>query len=382
MKKTVAAVIVGAGSSARMKTDKMMLNILGQSVIERTVRVFSKSGLFDEIILVTSKKNEENFKELFKDKNIKIVLGGETRAQSVLNGVKCATSNFVMIHDGARPLVTVDIIKNVLDRALEFKASACAVKCKDSVKTVEEGFIKSTVKRESIMLMQTPQCFEKEILFRAYEKSDGAETDDCEILEKTGAKIKIVEGSYENIKLTTKEDILVAESIIRKREGQVNTMRVGTGFDTHQLTEDRPLIIGGVKIPYEKGLLGHSDADVLIHAVIDALFGAAALGDIGTHFPDKDEKYKGISSMLLLKEAGNLVKKEGYGVENIDTTIIIQSPKMAPYIDEMRKNISCALDTDISKISIKAKTNEKMGFTGRGEGVEARATVLLGLRRN
>lgn len=377
MKKTVAAVIVGAGSSTRMKIDKMTLNVCGKSVIERTIDIFLKCEYIDEIILVTSNKNEEIFKELFKDKNIKIVLGGETRGQSVLNGVKCAASDFVMIHDGARPLVTADIIKSVYDEAISSKAAACAVKCKDSVKMVKEGFIESTVKRDSLLLMQTPQCFEKELLFRAYEKSDGTETDDCEILEKTGAKIKIVEGSYENIKLTTAEDILVMESIIRKREGMEKKMRVGTGFDTHRLTTGRPLIIGGVKIPYEKGLLGHSDADVLIHAVIDALLGAAALGDIGAHFPDTDEKYKGIDSLLLLKETKNLVKKEGFTVENIDTTIIVQSPKMAPYIQEMRENIANALEVDVSKISIKAKTNEKMGFTGRGEGVEARATVLL-----
>ena len=154
-------------------------------------------------------------------------------------------------------------------------------------------------------------------------------------------------------------------------------MRIGTGFDTHRLTEGRELIIGGVNIPYEKGLLGHSDADVLIHAVIDALFGAAALGDIGTHFPDTDERYKGASSMLLLREAARLVKEAGYQIGNVDTTLIVQKPKMAPHIAGMVKNLAKAMELDEGSVSVKAKTNEQMGFTGRGEGIEARASVLI-----
>ena len=154
-------------------------------------------------------------------------------------------------------------------------------------------------------------------------------------------------------------------------------MRIGTGFDTHRLTEGRPLIIGGVNIPYEKGLAGHSDADVLVHAVIDALFGAAALGDIGKHFPDTDERYKGADSMLLLQEAASLVRSKGYEIGNVDTTIIVQSPKMAPHIMPMRENLARAMGVDVNRVSGKAKTNEHMGFTGRGEGIEARATALL-----
>jgi 2-C-methyl-D-erythritol 2,4-cyclodiphosphate synthase len=154
-------------------------------------------------------------------------------------------------------------------------------------------------------------------------------------------------------------------------------MRIGTGFDTHRLTEGRKLILGGVEIPHDKGLLGHSDADALIHAIIDALFGAAALGDIGTHFPDSDDSYKGISSILLLEKAAEKLRNAGYKIGNIDTTLIVQSPKMAPFIPAMRENIAKALNVDISKVSIKAKSNEHMGFTGRGEGIEARATALI-----
>ena len=153
--------------------------------------------------------------------------------------------------------------------------------------------------------------------------------------------------------------------------------RIGTGFDTHRLSEGRKLIIGGVDIPFEKGLLGHSDADVLIHAVIDALFGACALGNIGQHFPDNDEAYRGVSSMLLLEKCAEIIGAAGYKIGNIDTTIIVQKPKMAPYIEKMRVNLAAALKIDVACVSVKAKTNEEMGFTGRSEGIEARASVLV-----
>ena len=198
-------------------------------------------------------------------------------------------------------------------------------------------------------------------------------------MEKAGGKITVVEGSYENIKLTTVEDIATANGILRQREnsGGEFGVRIGTGFDTHKLVEGRALILGGVEIPFEKGLLGHSDADVLVHAVIDALFGASALGDIGTHFPDTDAKYKGVSSIKLLEEAVRLVREAGYEIGNVDSTVIVQSPKMAPHIAAMRENLAEAMKIDENCVSVKAKTNEHMGFTGRGEGIEARAVVLL-----
>ena len=154
-------------------------------------------------------------------------------------------------------------------------------------------------------------------------------------------------------------------------------MRVGMGYDVHRLVEDRKLIIGGVEIPYEKGLLGHSDADVLLHAIMDALLGAAALGDIGKHFPDNDDRYKGISSLELLRQVGKLLDEKNYVIENIDATIIAQKPKMRPYIDEMRKNIADTLKLDIDRVNVKATTEEKLGFTGRLEGISAHAVCLI-----
>lgn len=376
--KTVSAIIVAAGSGTRMGRDKMLINLFGKSVLSRTVEVFSSTGFFDEIIIVCSEKNMDTFAEELKQYSVKLVLGGTTRGESSYAGIDAAQGEFLLIHDGARPLVTREIIENTLIACIKTGCAAAGVKSKDTIKTVTpDNMIASTVDRETAVLIQTPQAFKKELIKSAYEKYGFQMTDDCALMEKMGAKVEIVDGNYENLKLTTAEDIVTAEGILRKRGIGGVGMRIGTGFDTHRLTEGRPLIIGGVNIPYEKGLAGHSDADVLIHAVIDALFGAAALGDIGKHFPDTDEKYKGADSMLLLEEAVREVRNAGYEIGNIDVTLIAQAPKMAPHIDSMRENLARAMNVSAQAVSIKAKTNEHMGFTGRGEGIEARAVALI-----
>ena len=382
--KTVSAIIVAAGSSRRMGRDKMLLALSEKSVIARTAEAFCAAEFIDEIIIVAGEQNilpfEKEMEKYLLSEKVRIIKGGESRGESSLLGIKAASGEYVMIHDGARPLVTKSIIENTLAACIETGAAAAGVKSKDTIKEIfPDNTIKNTVPREYAVLIQTPQAFIRENIIEAYEKFGFGETDDCALMEKLGKSVKIVEGSYENIKLTTDEDIATAEGILKKREDikGAEKMRIGTGFDTHRLTEGRKLIIGGTEIPYEKGLLGHSDADVLIHAVIDALFGAAALGDIGSHFPDTDEKYRGVSSMLLLEQATRLVRESGYEIGNVDTTLIAQSPKMASYIMDMRENMARAMGVEVNLVSVKAKTNEKMGFTGRGEGIEARAVVLL-----
>jgi len=404
-----------------MGFDKMRHKLFGKSVIVRTVEAFFNCRFIDEIIVVSSPENEAFYKaEFIKHslyEKINIVRGGKTRGESSLNGLYSAKGRYVLIHDGARPLVTEKIIKDTCDAVISHNAAAPGVMPKDTVKTVFNGFVDKTVDRSKTVLIQTPQGFLRDSIISAYENCTEELSDDCSVYERAGGKIKITEGSYENIKLTTPEDMIMAEQIIKKAacrcthvapRQSVNMasctlnlrnflrrkkaacrctnnetkkesfgVRIGTGFDTHRLAENRELIMGGVSIPYEKGLLGHSDADVVIHAVIDALLGAAALGDIGTHFPDTSEKYKGIRSTILLEETARLISESGYEIGNIDVTIIAQAPKLAPYIEKMRENISLALDININQVSIKAKTNEKMGFTGRMEGIEARAVALI-----
>lgn len=382
--KTVGAIIVAAGAGTRMGKDKLLIKLCGKSVVIRSVEAFITAGFFDEIILVSSEKNIEAFTaELDRygyGERVHIIQGGLSRGESSLLGIKAAKSEYVLIHDGARPLVTKTILEATVKACLNGGAAAAGVRAKDTIKQASpDNIITATIPRDTAVLIQTPQGFRREDIICAYKKYGFNETDDCSLMEKMGAHISIVEGSYENLKLTTAEDVVTAEGILKKRgeAKPISPIRIGTGFDTHRLTENRDLIIGGVKIPYEKGLWGHSDADVLIHAVIDALFGAAALGDIGTHFPDTDDRYKGISSMLLLKEAVGIIQSEGYEIGNVDATIIAQKPKMAPHTEKMRRNLAEAMGIDISCVSIKAKTNEQMGFTGRGEGIEARAVVLL-----
>lgn len=383
--KTVSAIIVAAGSSTRMGKDKLLIPLFGKSVIAHTVQAVKDTGFFDEIIIVASDKNIAPFTEEMQkhslQEGVRIIPGGKTRGESSFAGVNEARGEYVLIHDGARPLVTTQIIENTLKICIRTGAAAAGVKPKDTIKQVSaNNVISETVQRESAVLIQTPQVFNREKIKSAYEKFGFEETDDCALMEKMGESVAVAPGSYENIKLTTNEDIFTAREILKSRGmgGADMAVRIGTGFDTHRLTEGRDLIVGGVNIPYEKGLFGHSDADVLIHAVIDALFGAAALGDIGTHFPDTDVKYKGADSMLLLSEAARLVRESGYEIGNVDTTVIAQAPKMAPYINSMRENLARAMGVDVSSVSVKAKSNEHMGFTGRGEGIEARAVVLVG----
>lgn len=373
----VSAIILGGGLSSRMGRDKLALRIKGESVLIHTVKKFCAHKYIDEVIAVLNKDKKEDAEKAFKNAgllNIKTVCGGKTRAESSLAGIKAAAGEYVLIHDGARPFVSEDIITSVTEGILNFGAAAAALPVTDTIKEkTDSGYIKTTLERERLCAMQTPQGFKREDILRAYSVCDMKETDDCAAAQKAHIAVRLVAGSPQNIKLTTPGDILHAKAISKEE----TKMRIGTGFDSHRLETGRELVIGGVKIPYEKGLLGHSDADVLLHAVIDALFGAAALGDIGTHFPDSDERYRGASSVLLLKKCGEAVKNEGYGINNIDTTIIAQAPKLAPYIEKMRDVIANTLDIPRGRVSVKAKTNEHMGFTGRGEGIEARAAVLI-----
>lgn len=215
--------------------------------------------------------------------------------------------------------------------------------------------------------MQTPQGFDTAAIKAAYEAAYAEGfygTDDAGIAERAGLEIRIVPGSYDNIKITTREDLSMET-------------RVGTGYDVHRLEEGRKLILGGVDIPFERGLLGHSDADVLVHAIMDALLGAAALGDIGKLFPDTDDRYKGISSIELLKNVREAIENAGYSICNIDATLIAQKPRIAPYIEDMRTNIAAALSIEKDRVSVKATTTEKLGFTGRQEGMEAQAVCIL-----
>lgn len=379
MEKTVCAVLLAAGSSTRMGTDrggepinKMLLNISGMTPIERCVRAFYDH--VDEYVIVVSESTAEAARSAAAsvDKPVRIVLGGARRQDSVLNGVTATDCDIVAIHDAARCLITGNVIAAAVASAAEKNSGVAAISVRDTLRVRETG---ETVDRSKLVQMQTPQCFDREMLLEAYDSFDDTVTDDAAVFMARYGSIELTCGSILNQKLTERSDIAFFEDVLNGG----GRMRIGVGEDTHRLTEGRKLILGGVEIPFRLGLLGHSDADALIHAVIDGMLGAAALGDIGKLFPDNDPAYKGISSVLLLEKVAALLSENGYYVSNIDATVTAQEPKLAPYIPEMRKIIADAAGRiGIENVSVKATTPERLGPEGNLESITVRAVVCIG----
>lgn len=370
---TVAAVIVAAGASRRMGFDKLAYPLDGGTVLEKSVRAFDTHPAIDEILLVAGENAPQAaLLAAACAKPAKTVAGGATRVQSVRAGLDAVNAEYVAIHDAARPFVTPQVIWDALEAAYETGAAAPAVPVKDTVKVAADSLVVETPAREKLYAVQTPQCF-RTALYRQVlaQVCCDAVTDDCSAFELAGLPVRLTQGDYANYKITTREDLPAPE----KNGG--NGMRIGHGYDVHRLVEGRALVLGGVTVPYEKGLLGHSDADVLTHAVMDALLGAAALGDIGKLFPDTDPAYKGADSIALLQEVGRVLARAGWAAGNIDATLLCQAPKLAPYIPAMRENLAAALGISAEDVSVKATTEEKLGFTGSGEGIAAHSVCLL-----
>ena len=370
---TVTAFIVAGGASGRMGFDKLSYCLPdGRTVLETSCALFVAHPAVDELVLVAG-GNRPQCEAIAAacPKLCTVVQGGATRADSVHNGLAAAKGQLVAIHDAARPFASEEVITQVLQAAVKTGAAAPAVPVKDTIKVADkDGKVVTTPDRATLYAVQTPQCFDRALYLQALEAVSGEKaslvTDDCSLFELAGLPVTLTAGDYANLKITTKEDL--------QKE---NTMRIGHGYDVHRLVEDRKLILGGVEVPYEKGLLGHSDADVLLHAVMDAVLGAAALGDIGQHFPDTDPAYKGADSLALTREVAKIIAAHGYKVGNIDATILCQRPKLAPHIPAMRKNIADAFGLPLDDVSVKATTEEHLGFTGEGLGIAAHAVALI-----
>lgn len=370
---SVTAIIVAAGASRRMGFDKLSYRLPdGRTVLETSCALFAAHPAVDELVLVAG-GNRPQCEAIAAacPKPCTVVQGGATRADSVRSGLAAAKGQLVAIHDAARPFASAEIITAALQAAAESGAAAPAVPVKDTIKIADQdGKVVATPDRAMLYAVQTPQCFDRALYLQALEAVSGEKaslvTDDCSLFELAGLPVTLTEGDYANLKITTKEDL--------QKE---KTMRIGHGYDVHRLVEDRKLILGGVEVPYEKGLLGHSDADVLLHAVMDAVLGAAALGDIGQHFPDTDPAYKGADSLALTREVAKIIAAHGYKVGNIDATILCQRPKLAPHIPAMRQNIADAFGLPLDAVSVKATTEEHLGFTGEGLGIAAHAVALI-----
>lgn len=381
MRKTCAAVVVAAGSATRMQgIDKMLVPLAGVPVVLRSVRALAASDCIDSLVIVTRTECMETLRTLCAEvsKPVTVVAGGASRPESVLAGLAALPegTELAAIHDGARPLVTQAVIAEAVEAAGRCGAAAPAVPVHDTIKQAENGLVRATPERKTLFAVQTPQVFDVKLLktvLRAAMERGIALTDDCSAVEAAGKPVVLTQGCEENLKITTPVDLTLAEAILKRRK----TMRIGHGYDVHRLTEGRKLILGGVEIPFERGLDGHSDADVLVHALMDALLGAAGLRDIGVLFPDNDPAYKNISSMLLLDRVTQTLERAGYAVGNVDVTVLAQRPKLKDYIPVMRENLARAMKIPLDCVNIKATTEEGLGFTGSGEGIACHAVCLL-----
>jgi 2-C-methyl-D-erythritol 4-phosphate cytidylyltransferase / 2-C-methyl-D-erythritol 2,4-cyclodiphosphate synthase len=387
----------GAGLRAGGDIPKQYQNIAGKAMVLHTLAAFAKVERISKTVVVVS-PDDSIFESL--NSNAKVLrCGGDTRADTVKNGLQalldagCDLADWVLVHDAARCLITPEQINHLIDECQNDAVGgllACPVA--DTLKSSTDGRIESTVDRSGKWAAQTPQMFRIGSLKAALGKALQAGvpvTDEASALESIGLQPKLVAASSQNFKVTYPADFALAEAILQSRKNpnqkhpmtMTPTFRIGEGWDTHQLVDQastgRKLILGGVEIPFTKGLLGHSDADALCHAITDALLGAAALGDIGKHFPDTDPRFKGADSIALLRHTAELVRANGWQIGNVDSTVIAQEPKLAPFMDAMRQNLSAALGLDMHQVNVKAKTAEKMGPVGEGLAMEARAVAML-----
>lgn len=375
MKRWALIVAAGKGARAGFDINKVYMPLGDSTVLETCLRAFDESKLFDGITVVISHEDEARFNAIYRPKSVKsIAYGGANRQESVYNGLKSvdADVDIISVHDAARPFVTREIIAATISGAENTGSGVISTPVTDTIKMLNSDGSVTTPERSALLAVQTPQTFDMQKLLAAHErarKEDFVATDDAALFERYYGTVNMVSapGAEHNQKLTYRSDF------------EMNNLdiRIGHGYDAHRLTDGRRLILCGVDVPHGLGLDGHSDADVAVHALMDAMLGAAALGDIGRHFPDNDERYRGISSILLMKHVRSLLEENGYRVSNADVTIIAQKPKLAPYIAQMGENVANALEIDVRRVNIKATTTEKMGFEGACEGISSHAVVTI-----
>ena len=372
-----AAIILAAGKGVRAGggVPKQYRELGGEPVLRKTVTAFLDHPDVDIVQVVTSPDDDKLYKDAVKDLALPApVAGGVLRQDSVLKGLQALESEnpgIVLIHDAARAFVSADVIGRVIGAVKKYKCGAVpAIPVADTLKKGKDA-VEKTVDRTDLWAAQTPQGFPFKEILAAHGKTGGKEfTDDAAVAEAAGLQVKIVAGDKENIKLTNPEDF--------KTQGW--DIRTGTGFDVHAFEAGDHVILCGVKIPHDKALKGHSDADAGLHAITDAILGAIGEGDIGDHFPPSDDQWKNAPSKVFLEHAAKLAKDKGGRIVNVDLTLICEGPKIGPHRDAMREKVAEILDLDVARVSVKATTTEKLGFTGRGDGIAAQAlaTVAFG----
>ncbi len=370
---TTFAAILAAGRGTRFGTDKTEAILGHKPVWQWSLDTYLNHPLIDEVILVTSPEKLIELTNRLSSK-VRVIAGGESRQQSSKNAVIAAEgADIVLIHDAARPFVSTDLITRTIEAVSKTGAAAVATKMVDTIKEIGLNSVR-TLDRTCLVAMQTPQAAIRELLLRAHLATDTELTDEMALVEAIGVNPEIVEGDPINFKITTPEDLVRARSMLGYPE-----TRTGIGYDIHSFSSDpdRKLFLGGIHFANHRGLEGHSDADVLIHAACDALLGAASLGDIGQHFPNTDPKWAGCPSSVFLTHAASLLAESGWKIVNLDMTLIGESPKVMVQADNICATVAQALGIDRRRVSVKATTNEKLGSIGRSEGIASFAVASI-----
>ncbi len=370
---TALIVAAGTGSRTKLNHSKVLHPINGKPMFMYSVERFLSMGF--DVVLVVAKSDLNDMRQYVDENKVKIVIGGKTRSESVMFGLREVETPYVFIHDAARPLITKEAILSVEEALSYHDAVLLAEPLTQAIKRFQDDFLKSE-NRDHFILAQTPQAFLTEKIRYAYIRMEQAHDDDISLYQAFYPEdyVHVVLNETPNIKVTYKEDIDYVKMIFDERRMR---MRIGHSFDIHQLVEHRKLILGGLEIPYEKGLLGHSDADVLLHVIAEAMLGALALGDLGTFYPDTDSKYKDIKSTVILKDVYDKIKQAGYEIQNIDATVYAELPKLNPHITSIKESIKSLLHIELNQISVKATTYEKMDAIGENKAIAAEAVVLL-----
>jgi len=379
-----AVIIVAAGRGHRFGAElpKQFLYVRGAPLIRHAVDAFVSHPAIDAVLPVIHPDDAEIVAEALSGLDYMApVAGGAARQDSVRNGLEALSAmapDRVLVHDAARPMVTHGLIDRVLAALDDHAGAIPALQVVDTLKRADnDGVINSTVPRDGLWRAQTPQGFRFDALLSAHRAVAGQElTDDAAVMEAAGHQVSVVAGDDDNLKVTTPDDLERMEQIMAK-DASRPAFRIGSGYDVHRLGPGDHVTLCGIDIAHDQALVGHSDADVALHALCDAIFGALADGDIGSHFPPSDEQWRGAPSDRFLTYALERMRGRGFEIENLDLTIICEKPKIGPHRDAMRARVAEIGGIDPARISVKATTTEKLGFTGRGEGIAAEASVLL-----
>lgn len=390
----VSVIVVAAGSGRRFgyERNKLFYPLCGKPVLAHTLSHVLGASCVHEVVIVHAERDRGEIERIVTALHpaipVRYVIGGAEREDSVYNGLIATSpdSDIVMVHDGARPYAGPEWFDNALTAMTEAKAAVYAIPVKDTVKMRDNPSTTGpqtvhTLDRSRLIAVQTPQIFTRAMLLKAHQYAQEhavTSTDDASLVEALGEKIVILQGDERNHKVTTMDDVPILEFYMNGPTEH----RVGSGYDVHQLTTGRKLILGGVDVPFDRGLAGHSDADVLVHAIMDALLGAAGLKDIGTYFPDTEGKFKNISSLILLSKVRQILIENSCRIINVDATLLAQRPKIKPYVPQMIQNIAKALQIDTTAVSVKATTTEQLGFVGHEEGMAAQAAAMVLKYRN